>query len=185
MSQFFSFFAAGLCHSNQVVTWKKEAPRLFFPKLQDSFSSSRICSFTFVFCEVGLWIFEEQLYFRSRCIFPLTSGSALFQSSRICTISHLRSLSHKLYACWTGWSEKEKVKGREEKIIFQPKIIFDHIDWTLSLSLSLSLYIYIYIYIWSRWKPHPKIIKFQNLQLKEYCPSTVLVFPSTWSSMLT
>ena len=175
MPQFFSFFAAWVSVTPvRFVTWKKEAPRLF-SKLQD------LHSFTFVFCEVVLWIFEDLLYFRSGCIFPLTSGSALFQSSRICTISHLRSLSHKLYACWTGWSEKEKVKGREEKIIFQPKIIFDHIDWTLSLSLSLS----IYIYIWSRWKPHPKIMKFQNLQLKEYCPSTVLVFPSTWSSMLT
>ena len=104
----FSFFCGvGLWHSSQGVTWKKEAPRLFFPKLQNSsFPSSKICIVSHLFfVRLDFEFLKSKFTSCQRC--GLTSGSTQFHI--------LRSLSHKLYACGTGWSEEEKLKEKKKR----------------------------------------------------------------------
>ena len=114
MSQFFSFFAAGLCHSNQVVTWKKEAPRLFFPKLQDSFSSSRICRVSHLFfVRLDFEFLKSNFTSGQGVFFPLLQdlhcfkapGSAQFHILRSCLTSFMR----------VGQAEVKKKMLKEEK----------------------------------------------------------------------
>ena len=112
----FSFFCGvGLWHSSQGATWKKEAPRLFFPKLQNSsFPSSKICIVShlfFVRLDLNFWranllhVKDVALLQDLHCFKAL--GSTQFHI--------LRSLSHKLYACGTGWSEEEKLKEKKKR----------------------------------------------------------------------